>query len=145
MLTIIPGHCEQVETEFKKAAAKFAVTPSGPHTAILDCEAEPVLCNSWSAPTSSVWIFEMLPAPAPIDIWAKRLNYTTTTSEDIFKLHQDGYKEQAKLHDGMFHPFNGWFAQNGVATPVGYVLWFFNLVPSWAFMIGISMLSRSMM
>jgi hypothetical protein len=112
---------------------------------VLNCEEQPVLCNAWSAPTSSLWVFEMLPAPAPIEIWAKRLNYTTTTSEDIVTLQKEGVKDKAKLHDGMFHPFNGWFAQNGLSIPVGYVLYVFNLIPSWAFMIGVSMLSRSMM
>ncbi|KAF3013196.1 hypothetical protein E8E14_003699 [Neopestalotiopsis sp. 37M] len=139
------GHCDRIEEAFNQTAAKFAVTPGAPHTAMLNCENEPVLCNAWSAPAGALWIFEMLPPPASIDLWAKRFNMTTVTSDDFVKLQQDGYKEQAKLHDGIFHPFNGWFAQNGLSTIVGYVLWFFNLIPSWLFMVCVSMLSRTMM
>jgi hypothetical protein len=87
----------------------------------------------------------MLPPPASINLWAKRLNMTTVTSDDFVQLHTNGYKETSKLHDGIFHPFNGWFAQNGLSTIVGYVLWGFNLVPSWLFMVVVSMLSRTMM
>lgn len=139
------GHCDRIEAAFNQTAAKFAVTPGAPHTALLNCEHEPVLCNSWSAPAGALWIFEMLPPPASIDLWAKRLNMTTVTSDDFVQLQKDGYKQQAKLHDGIFHPFNGWFAQNGLSTIVGYVLWGFNLVPSWLFMVVVSMLSRTMM
>ncbi|KAI1843083.1 hypothetical protein JX265_005136 [Neoarthrinium moseri] len=139
------GHCEKVETAFNQTAAKFALTPGAPHTALLNCENEPVLCNSWSAPTGALWIFEMLPPPAEINLYAKRFNLTTVTSDDFAQLQKEGHKTNAKLHDGIFHPINGWFAQNGVQTPVGYVLWFFNLVPSWLFMVVVSMVSRTMM
>lgn len=87
----------------------------------------------------------MLPQPASIDLYAKRLNLTTVTSDDFIQLQKDGHRTQSKLHDGIFHPFNGWFAQNGVSSIVGYVLWGFNLVPSWLFMVAVSMLSRTMM
>ncbi|KAI1780862.1 hypothetical protein F4818DRAFT_19251 [Hypoxylon cercidicola] len=139
------GHCGKIETAFNETAGKWAVTPGAPHTALLNCEDQPVLCSAWSAPVGAIWIFEMLPEPAPIDIWTKRLNMTTTTSDDIVTLQTEGYKSSAKLHDGFFHPFNGPLAKYGVATPVGYVLWFFNLLPSWAFMVLVSFFSRNMM
>lgn len=139
------GHCGKVEAAFNESAAIFAAMPTAPHTALLNCENEPVLCNGWSAPTGALWIFEMLPEPSPINIWTKRLNLTTTTSVNIVELQKEGYKEKARLHDGMFHPFNGPIAQNGMSVPVGYILWFFNLVPSWLFMVGVSMISRTMM
>jgi hypothetical protein len=87
----------------------------------------------------------MLPPPALINIWAKRFNLTTTTSEDIVAFQKGDYKVESKLHEGIFHPINGWFAQNGLSTPVGYALWAFNMVPSWLFMVVVSMLSRRMM
>ncbi|KAI4866955.1 hypothetical protein F4820DRAFT_230992 [Hypoxylon rubiginosum] len=139
------GHCGKIESAFNETAGKWAVTPGAPHTALLNCEDQPVLCSAWSAPVGAIWIFEMLPEPAPIDIWTKRFNMTTATSDDIVTLQKEGYKSSAKLHDGFFHPFNGVLAKNGVATPVGYILWGFNLLPSWAFMILVSLLSRTMM
>ncbi|KAH9893840.1 hypothetical protein F4778DRAFT_748651 [Xylariomycetidae sp. FL2044] len=139
------GHCGKIEAAFNETAAKFALLPDAPRTALLNCDDQPVLCNAWSAPVGALWIFEMLPEPAAINVWSKRLNLTTTTSDDLMKLHEEGYKTQAKLHEGTFHPFNGWLAQNKLQVPAGYALWFFNLLPSWAFMILVSLLSRTMM
>ncbi|KAK7948707.1 uncharacterized protein PG986_009593 [Apiospora aurea] len=139
------GHCEKVEQAFNETAGAFALLPNPPHTGYLNCEQEPVLCNAWSVPTGTVWVFEMLPEPAPIDIWVKRFNLTTTTSEDIIARHAEGYKKTFQLHEGTFHPFNGWWAQNHLSLPVGYVLWFFNVVPSWLLMLTLSFVSRSMM
>jgi hypothetical protein len=113
--------------------------------ALVNCDDQPVLCNAWSAPVGALWIFEMLPEPSNINIWTKKLNLTTTTSDDLVQLHKNGYKTEANLHDGLFHPFNGPIAQNGLSTPVGYVLWAFSLLPSWAFMIFVSLFSRRMM
>ncbi|KAI0098580.1 hypothetical protein F4776DRAFT_669297 [Hypoxylon sp. NC0597] len=139
------GHCGRIEAAFNETAEKWAATPDAPHTALLNCENQPVLCNAWSAPVGAIWIFEILPEPAPVDIWTKRFNMTTVTSDDIVALREEGFKSSAKLHDGFFHPFNGPLAKNGLATPVGWILWAFNLLPSWAFMILVSIFSRTMM
>ncbi|KAI1090107.1 hypothetical protein F5B19DRAFT_464673 [Rostrohypoxylon terebratum] len=139
------GQCGKIESAFNETAGKWAVTPGSPHTALLNCENQPVLCNSWSAPVGAIWIFEILPEPAPIDIWTRRLNMTTVTSDDIVAMRDEGFKSSAKLHDGFFHPFNGPLAKNGFATSVGWVIWVFNLLPSWAFMVLVSMFSRTMM
>lgn len=87
----------------------------------------------------------MLPEPSPINIFTKRLNLTTVTSDDLIQLQKDGYRTVAEEHDGVFHPFNGALAQNGLSIPAGYLLWAFGLLPSWAFMIFISLFSRRMM
>ncbi|KAI0401363.1 hypothetical protein F4802DRAFT_429327 [Xylaria palmicola] len=139
------GHCGKVEAAFNETAGKFALEPNSPHTALLNCDDQPVLCNAWSAPVGSLWIFEMLPEPAPITIFTKRLNLTTTTSDDLVQLQKDGYKTVAKEHDGVFHPFNGPLAQNGLSIPVGYILWVFSVIPSWLFMVVVSLFSRRMM
>ncbi|KAI1328586.1 hypothetical protein F5Y16DRAFT_419748 [Xylariaceae sp. FL0255] len=139
------GHCDKVEAAFNETAGKFAVDPTAPHMALLNCDDQPVLCNAWSAPVGAVWIIEMLPKPAPINIYSKRFNLTTTTSEDFVQLRKDGYKTQAKLHESYFHPFDGVLEQYGVSVPFGYLLWALSIIPSWAFMILVSMVSRSMM
>jgi hypothetical protein len=87
----------------------------------------------------------MLPPPAPIDIYRKRLNLTTTTAETLLDLHAQDSKKDFRLHEGYFHPYDGPLAQYGVALPLGYFFWAFNLVPSWAMMLGVSFLSRTMM
>ncbi|RYP53196.1 hypothetical protein DL768_001789 [Monosporascus sp. mg162] len=139
------GHCTRVEEAFNQTAAKFALEPNAPHIAMLNCDNQPVLCNAWSAPAGALWIFEILPAPAPVNIWTKRINMTTATSDDFMKVHKEGHREVAKIHDGFFHPYTGPLAQYGLSIPIGYVLWLLNAVPSWAFMVGVSMLSRRMM
>ncbi|KAI0878775.1 hypothetical protein GGS24DRAFT_341507 [Hypoxylon argillaceum] len=139
------GHCGKVDAAFNEAAGKFAAESGSPHMAFLNCDDQPVLCNAWSAPVGTLWIFEMLPEPSPISIFAKRLNLTTVTSDDLVQLQKSGYKTVAKEHDGLFHPFNGPLAQNGLSIPVGYLLWAFGLLPSWAFMILVSLFSRRMM
>ncbi len=144
MLTCYAGQCEKVEKVFNETAGRFAITPKTPHMAILNCEDERVLCNSWSAGVGAIWAFQMLPEPAPIDIYKRRLNMTSTTVDDLVTLHTNG-KKSFELLDSWFHPFNGKIAELGLSVPVGYVFWAFGLVPNWAFMLIVSMVSRTMM
>ena len=118
-----------------------------PHIAALNCEDQPVLCNAWSAATGSIYIFDVLPEPAPVDVYWKRMNMTTTTSKDIIDLWSKGNKDAFELIEGdsWFHPVNGKLATFGVAVPLGYVFWVLNVIPSWAMMLIVSFLSRSMM
>lgn len=111
--------------------------------ALLNCEDQPILCNVWSAGVGWLWNFEMLPPPAEINIYKKRLNLTTVTSDELVSL--QGKKDQFKVEDSIWHPFNGKLAELGVSVPFAYFLWIFNLLPSWAFMLIISFFSRSMM
>lgn len=112
----------------------------------MNCENQPILCHAWSAGAASIWHFELLPEPAPVDIYMKRMNLTTTTPADFVELYKTrADKSQFKLKDGYFHPFDGELAKYGVAVPVAYVLWGLGVVPSWAMMLGVSFLSRTMM
>jgi len=148
------GRCDRVEAAFDESALQFATLPASqksPHLAKLNCEDQPVLCNSWSANTGGLWLFEMLPAPAPIDVFTKRVNLTTVTTQDVVDAYantergdtETGWKPIAQ--DGYFHPFEGKFAKLNVAVPIGYVLWALNAIPSWGMMLIVSFLSRSMM
>lgn len=112
--------------------------------AILNCEDQPVLCNSWSAGAGYIWAFDMVPEPAPVDVYKRRLNMTSTTSDDLVTLHSTG-KKSFELIDSWFHPFNGKLAEFNLAVPVGYALWAFSLIPNWAFMLIVSMASRTFM
>ena len=139
------GQCEKIEKAFNETALLWALNPAAPHLGFLNCEDQPVLCNAWSAGAPSLAVFEVLPKPAPVNYWTKSLNTTTTTPQTFVDLHA---AKQYKLHEpyqGLFHPFDGFFAQYGLAVPLGYVFWAFGIIPSWMFMIGISFLSRSFM
>lgn len=120
------GRCDRVESAFAESALQFAALPASqrsPHLASLNCEDQPVLCNSWSANTGGLWIFEMLPPPAPIEVLTKRVNLTTVTSQDVVDAWTNtergdsitGWRPVAQ--DGYFHPFEGKFAKLGAAVP----------------------------
>ncbi|CAK7221631.1 hypothetical protein SCUCBS95973_004564 [Sporothrix curviconia] len=137
------GHCAVIDSAFAAASVKTAAP--GVHAATINCDDQPVLCNSWSSSPGYLYIFELLPKPANTDIYIKRLNLTTSTPETIASLYEDKARENFHKLDGYFHPLDGTLAQNGLAVPIGYVLWFFNIVPSWMFMIGVSFISRTFM
>jgi len=139
------GHCGQVETAFNETAALFAANPTAPHLAYLNCENQPVLCNSWAAGPPNLWVLEVLPKPAPVDIRYLNLNTTTTTVKTFTELHSSKKWKSRPLYEGYFHPFDGQLAQLYLAVPLGYILWAFAIIPSWMFMIGVSFISRNIM
>ncbi|KAK4135668.1 hypothetical protein BT67DRAFT_440558, partial [Trichocladium antarcticum] len=140
------GNCGKLDEAFNESAGKFAQLPpaQSPHLGYVNCDDQPVLCNSWSANAGAVWIFELLPRPAAVDVYSKRLNLTTVTSQDVV----DAYikRDEVKLNkvEGYFHPFDGFFAQNGLSVPVGYALWALNAIPSWGMMLVVTFISRTM-
>ncbi|KAG6037573.1 hypothetical protein E4U41_004907 [Claviceps citrina] len=141
------GHCGTIEKAFNETAAKFAVVPGSPLVGIVNCDDQPILCNAWSAGAGSIWSFSMLPPPAPVEIYKKRLNLTTTTSEDLDQLHAAESKDEAGfvLLDSWFHPFHGKMTELGLSVPYGYAMWALGLVPNWLFMLVVSFASRSVM
>lgn len=139
------GHCDKLNTAFQESAVKFATQSKSPHLARLDCEEQQPLCNSWGASAGNLYVFEMLPKPAPVEVYWKPLNLSSVSTQTILDLQAKPAKENFRLAEGAFHPFNGWLAEYGLAVPVGYILYAFNVIPSWAFMLIVSFLSRSVM
>lgn len=139
------GMCGPVETAFNETAALWSVDPTAPNLAYLNCDSQPVLCNSWAAGPPSLYVMEMTAAPAPVDVRSRRLNATTTDVKFFTDLHASKAWKDQTPNEGYFHPFDGPLAHYGLAVPLGYVFWFFNVVPSWLFMIAISFFSRNMM
>lgn len=137
------NQCGVPEKAFNETAALWALDPSAPHLGYLNCENQPVLCNSWGAGPPSLWIMEVSAAPAPVNIRRKGLNISSTDVQTFTDLRDSQELKDLPLYDGYFHPFDGPLAKYQVAVPLGYVFWFFNIVPSWLFMIGVSFLSRS--
>ncbi|VBB78135.1 Putative protein of unknown function [Podospora comata] len=143
------GRCDKLDTAFSQSALKLASlkpTPDNLHLASVNCDDEPVLCNSWSASAGVIWLFEILPAPTETGLYVKRLNTTTVTSQDIVDAYVAPKEEWTKVEsDSYFHPIDGFFAKNGLAVPLGWFFWGLNAVPSWVMMLGVSFISRSMM
>jgi len=139
------GQCAPLEKAYNETALLWSVNPTAPHLGYLDCDAQPVLCNSWGAGPPSMWIMEVPPQPAPVKVWTKYMNTTTTTVKTFTDMHNTKEWTTRPPYEGWFHPFDGQLAKAHLAVPLGYVFWFFAIVPSWAFMIGISFMSRSFM
>ncbi|KAK7733069.1 hypothetical protein SLS53_008256 [Cytospora paraplurivora] len=140
------GHCSKIEDAFKQSAAQLALQPEPPHVGYVNCDDQPILCNLWGAGAGSLWLFEIPPPPAPVDIYVKRLNLSTTDSATVTDLYKTrGDKSQFVLKDGYFHPFDGELVKYGVAVPVAWFFWVLSVLPSWALMLGMSFISRTIM
>ncbi|KAI4117702.1 MAG: hypothetical protein LQ345_002126 [Seirophora villosa] len=143
------GKCAAVEKAWNESAALMAADPSSPKLASFDCDKQPVLCTMWVAAAPTIWHIE-LPIAQPdqskpaTTVHIVGLNTTTTTASDIVKIHAEKTYAKRPVYEGALHPFDGWVAQYGLLMPLGYVLYVFANVPSWAFMIVISMGSRYM-
>lgn len=142
------GQCDVVEKSFNDSAALFAHESTHPNLAILNCDDEPILCNSWAAGPPSLYIFE-IPSISLVDaktpLYIHSLNTTTTTPETYVELWKNGDYKEKGVYEGYFHPIDGQVAKLGLDVVMGHGLYYFSLVPSWVFMIGVSFLSRTMM
>lgn len=70
------------------------------------------------------------------------MNHTTVTAEPIIAIHTEQKYLTAETYNGAFHPFDGWVAKAGLSLPLAYFLFGMGKIPSWAFMVGISLFSR---
>jgi hypothetical protein len=128
----------------------LAAQPNSPKFAVVDCDKEQLLCNSWSVGPPSLYYFQ-IPKPladqsAPATtVRFLPLNRTSTTTETFKKLFVDGEYEKTAPYEGYWHPFDGEIQQYGLAIPLAYVFWGFSKMPSWLPMILISFVSRSFM
>jgi len=135
-----------LDKAFNESAVKFASVPNSPHLGRLDCDEQPVLCNSWSASTGALYVFQVAPKPAPVEVYWKPMNLTSVTTQTILDLQaQPVDKNFRYIEPNFFHPFHGIVADYGLTIPVGYVLWALNAIPSWAMMLFVSFFSRSYM
>ncbi len=144
------GMCQRAETAFNESVVLMSASRSPPNLAMVNCEAEAVLCSAWATNVPGL-LHIFLPQPLAdqstpsTTVRYVKVNRTSVTAPEIAGIHlQENYKE-TEPYDGFYHPFDGPLAISGLQIPVGYVLWGFSIVPSWVFMIGVSMLSRSFM
>lgn len=144
------GACERAETAWNESVALLSASKNPPHLGMLDCEKNSVLCNAWAVGAPTIAHFQL---PQPLSDQSMpastcrfiRLNRTSVTASEIAALHSNKKYQETEPYEGIFHPFDGFLAQNGLAVPVGYVIWGFSLIPSWAFMILVSFISRTVM
>lgn len=145
------GLCKRAEQAWNESAALIAAGSSHPpNLAVLDCETDGVLCNAWAMIPPQV-LHMQLPQPladqsTPAStVRAIPLNRTAVTPPQLAALHlQEKYKD-VEPYDSIWQPIDGLLAKNNLALPIGYVIWAASLIPSWAFMIIVSFVSRNLM
>lgn len=146
------GHCTRLEVAFNETASLLAADPTAPKLGYINCDSQAVLCTTWTAKPPTIWYIQR-PHPGPgsdqsvpaSSIHINYLNFTETTASDMVALHTGKKYEEGYLYEGAFQPFDGLLAQYGLSQAVGYVVFVFGLVPSWAFMLIISMVTRQAM
>jgi len=144
------GQCAGVEKAFNETAAVFIADPTAPNLGYINCDTEPILCAIWAAGPAAIWHIQRPIAhsgqstPATT-IRIIKLNTTTTTTGEITAIHTRKTYDKEVAYEGAFHPFDGWLARYYLNQPVGTGLYYFSLIPSWLFMIVISMASRNLM
>lgn len=144
------GFCGNATKAWNASLPLLAAKPNPPKFGIVDCDAQPLLCNSWSIGPPSLYHFQ-IPKPladqsAPAaTVRYQPLNRTSTTVDTFKKLVLDNDLEKVVPYEGLFHPFNGQLQEYGLALPFAYVMWGFSKMPSWLPMILISFLSRTFM
>ena len=144
------GMCDGIETAWNESASIFAADPTAPKLGYINCDTNAVLCAIWTANPPKIWHIQLPITKADqskpaTTIRIISLNTTTTTAQEIVAIHTGKTYEKTPVYEGYFHPFDGILAQYGLNVPVGWMLFAFAMVPSWAFMIGISLFSRTVM
>lgn len=142
--------CTELEAKFNKSAAVLAVNPSAPNLALLDCESQGLLCTILFTGPPCIWYIQV-PVPAAdqskpaTPIYVTRVNTTTITVQDLVDIHVNKDYEKQKPLESVMHPYDGQLSQFGLNVPVGYFLYFMQLVPSWSVMLLVSFITRTMM
>lgn len=139
------GQCEGAEKAFNESALLFKSDPTAPHLGYIDCDLQPILCNAWATGPPALYIFEVTPNDEPVTLTLPKFNTSSVTAENLVKIHQDKSWKETAPYNGTFHPFDGEIAKYGLGQPVGWVLWVFNVLPSWLFMLLVSFATRGMM
>ncbi|OJJ44063.1 hypothetical protein ASPZODRAFT_101993 [Penicilliopsis zonata CBS 506.65] len=142
------GRCGRAEKAFNNSVALFSTDPTSPNLGYVNCDTEPILCAIWSAGAPSGWYFKVPQAQigeerAATPLHVVYFNYTTVTPEKIYEVHSEKAWADVEAYEGAFHPTDGWLAQYNLNIVLGYVIYAFSRIPSWAMMLGISMFSRN--
>ena len=142
------GYCHNLDVAWNETASVLAADLTAPKLGKINCDEQRVLCATWSAKPPTIWHFSR---PPPGEAWHKTdihisyLNFTKTTVGDMVALHTGDKYKDGYLYEGIFHIFDGLLAKNGLLDAVGYVVFAVGLIPSWSYMILISMISRNIM
>jgi len=136
--------CVIATKAWNTAASLLSALPSSPSLARINCDSDPVLCNSWAVAPPVLAHVLLSPTSDPVVRYFP-INETSVTAAEIAELHTKRAFEKTEPYTGLFQPWTGILAKTGLAVPYGYVSWGLGLMPAWAPMILVSLLSRSIM
>lgn len=148
------GHCTQLEVNFNETASLLAADATAPKLGYINCDDQAVLCATWAIKPPVIWHIQRPAASnvagdqsvGPSIVTVNYLNFTRTTAQDMVALHTGKkYETTGYVNDGLFQPFDGPLAQYGVLKAVGYAKFGVSMIPSWAFMLVVSMGMRRLM
>ena len=144
------GQCVQLEKEWNETVSLLAADPTAPSMGYINCDTEGPLCNTWQAQPPTIWHIQRPIAKADQStpastVYINYLNVTATSAGDMVALHTGKKFEDGVLYEGYFQPFDGVLAQYGINKAAGYVIYYVGLVPSWTFMLMVTMISRTFM
>ncbi|KAI9789312.1 MAG: hypothetical protein M1816_006200 [Peltula sp. TS41687] len=120
------GQCEKVERTWNESAVVF-VSVKGPRQAVVDCDAQTVLCVSWAAwaawgaEVPAIWHIlipsdSLRPRP-PTEIRILPLNASTVTATELLRMYTAQTWKEHTVYRGPFHPFDGWLAKTRLSEP----------------------------
>jgi len=98
----------------------------------------------WGAHPPSLYHVLLSPNADPVVRYIA-LNTTNTTASEIAAVHTERKFESVDVYTGVWNPWTGVFAKTGLSLPFAYVLHLFSMMPGWAPMLIISLISRTFM
>ena len=142
--------CHNMFVAWNESAAILSADPLAPKLGLLDCDDQRVLCAAWAAKPPTIWHIRRPGHGRSLEgredgaseVRINYLNYTTTTAGDMVALHTGNKYKEGYLYEGYQQPFDSWLAKSGILDLAGYVLFAVGLVPGWALMLTISMVTR---
>ncbi|EED24467.1 conserved hypothetical protein [Talaromyces stipitatus ATCC 10500] len=144
------GRCLRAEHAWNDSIPLFAADPTSPNLGYVDCEKEAILCSILAAAAPTIWHLD-LPQVHPgekrpeVPLHVVHLNFTTVTPETVYNVHAEKTWQKEDRYEGWLHPYDSFLAETGLNVPLGHVIYYFSVIPSWLTMIGISFLSRNVM
>ena len=129
--------------------AAIQALPAAPSLAVLNCETSPQLCNAWLVTVPSIVHLSSHVGAHPGQHWTEarisKLSLKETTSEEIFRIHEERSWQTLPLWEGVSHPLDGPVAWAKLNLVLGAILWFFTVIPGWAVLVATTLISRTFM
>lgn len=118
----------------------------------INCEVEQVLCTAMAATVPAIhhFIFPQIQPGAPQPLSPMRelkINITDIQTSQFTSIPRGGESRYLEYpeYTGVLHYIDGAAVKYQLLMPIGWVIWGFGAMPSWALMIGISFFSRQYM